>query len=225
MWHAEGKQLLARWARQQPGVEQVSVEHRTADGRRRSDVGVRLATGVVLGLEVQYSPLSDVAWIRRHEDYRHAGVVDLWFWHSRLGSQHVVLEHGAVPWNLDVVRARLRVPIAPPHQRCDGWWDLPARPYADHYPPCPGDDIRHELVSLLECGLAPSGLLLPDHLRADLEAQLDVARTDASDVRDARRRIAEREYEIAADLRLIDLRTTQALRRPRPGPEQSREAA
>lgn len=214
IYHAEGKQLLARWAREQPGVERVTVECTTPDGRRRSDVGVRMSDGTTIALEVQYSPLSDQEWLSRHEDYTQAGVVDIWFWHARLGPQGIVIENGGVPWTLDVARAALGVPLGMPHERRNGWCNELPHLYAIHHPPHPDDtEFRVDPVPLNACHLSPSGVILPGPLVEYLNEALELARMDASDVRGARRQIVECERQIAHAHRTIQ---TRALRRPTP---------
>ena len=189
VWHAEAKQLLAQWARQQEGVTDTVVEYSTADRRRRSDVGVQFADGSRLALEAQYSPLPDAVWLDRHGDYAAAGIRDIWFWHDRLGPQRIMLEHGQVPWTLDAQAQELGIPLAMQHTPSDPWWQGRPETLAVHHPPCPTDDILFRRLPLSQHTLTAEGLHLPsalqtelDHARADAAEKIDTVRKSLAEI-------------------------------------------
>jgi competence CoiA-like predicted nuclease len=72
VWHAEGKQRLARLA--QGRGAQARVEAYTPGGRRRSDVAIIMPDGRRVAIEVQLGEISDAQWQARHEDYNLGGV-------------------------------------------------------------------------------------------------------------------------------------------------------
>ncbi len=188
VWHAEGKQLLASWARGQAGSAEVVVEYWTADRRRRSDVAVRFADGSRVAMEVQYSPLPDAVWLRRHHDYAALGIHDLWFWHARLGPQRIVLEHGKAPWTLDVPARELGALLGQRHEPDERWWQQRPETLTLHHPPCPADDITIRRLPLSQYTLTAEGLLLPPALRVELD---DIVRVTAEHLDQARSLRAE----------------------------------
>jgi hypothetical protein len=159
-WHADAKKTVAAWARQQPHVVDVNVERWTRDGRRRSDVAVSFVNGTRLAIEIQQQPLTDEAWLARHRDYARAGVLDVWLWHRRIGSPGIALDEPQCHWQLNEQLDHVGVPVAEPHNHRDAD-DIGV---AQHYPPCPGDDIRiiwctWSQIQLSSVGLRPSQVL------------------------------------------------------------------
>ena len=123
VWHAEGKQDLATWARTQPGVADARVEAFTADGRRRSDVQVHFLDGSRVALELQSRWVTDDEWLCRHRDYERVGVRDVWLWHPQVGVPGIVAEHGQPGWTYAADRDRLTAMVgigAPPPSRVGG---------------------------------------------------------------------------------------------------------
>ncbi|WP_067504394.1 competence protein CoiA family protein [Actinoplanes sp. TFC3] len=178
LWHANAKQTLLRWARQQPGVADAVTEYRTADGRRRTDVEVSLTDGTRLALKVQQQPLTDEAWTRRHQDYTAAGLTDIWLWHSRLGVPGIARDEPQCHWRLAADLNAIGVPLARPHGFDGAWWMRPDhRVRALHYPPCAGDPTEVRWTALADFTAGPTGLLLPATFIAELrDATAAVAR-------------------------------------------------
>jgi hypothetical protein len=170
VWHHTAKQLIARWARSLPGVAEASVEHRTADGRRRSDVHIRLDNGTRLAIEVQQQPLTDRDWLARHHDYAAAGVIDVWLWHPNVGVPGIAVGQPQCDWQLSADLRQVGIPIAAGHARSpDGPEAVSGKPVeVEHHPPCPGDDLVFRWVPLRKLPLSPAGLGLPDDVDADL---------------------------------------------------------
>jgi hypothetical protein len=169
LWHANAKQTLLRWARQQSSVADAVMEYWTADGRRRSDIQVSLHDGTQLVIEVQQQPLTDEAWTRRHQDYAAVGVTDIWLWHPRIGVPGIARDEPQCQWLLGSGHDAIGIPVARPHGYHDDWWNRPDhRIRAPHHPPCAGDqtDIRWHPVSGFTLG--PTGLLLPTPIIAEL---------------------------------------------------------
>lgn len=176
-WHADAKKTISAWARRQPQVAEVSVERWLADGRRRSDVSVVLVDGTNIAIEIQQQPLTDDAWLDRHSDYAAAGVVDVWLWHPRIGVPGVALGEHQSHWQLNERLDRLGIPIAKPHRLRNVDHAADDLRIADHYPPCPGDQVIFHWGALTQFALAPAGLLLP----ADVQNALVAAQLKALD--------------------------------------------
>lgn len=165
IWHSTGKQYLAAWARTQPRVGDVVVEARTADGRRRSDVRVRLRDGQTVALELQSDAVSDVEWLDRHDDYRRAGISDVWLWHPRAGVPGIVHHNGMAGWIYGPDHNEMHAVVAEGHQRPNDWRTQPdAGIYFPHWPAHVGDRLRRVLVSMEDLAIDSSGLVLPDRL-------------------------------------------------------------
>jgi hypothetical protein len=153
-WHADAKSRIAAWARRQPHVADVNVEHWTADGRRRSDVAVLFTDGTRLAIEIQQQPLTDDAWLARHEDYARLGVLDVWLWHPGIGAPGIALIEPQCHWQLNEQLDRIGVPVAEPHRQRNA----NGVGVAEHYPPCPGDDVRIMWFPFTQIELSPTGL-------------------------------------------------------------------
>ncbi|MDX2970971.1 competence protein CoiA family protein [Kribbella solani] len=165
-WHAEAKQLIATWARSQPDVAKVSIEHWTPDRRRRTDVQVTLRTGERLAIEVQQQPLTDQAWRARHCDYVAAGLLDVWLWHPATGVPHVAYADGLPGWTLDLDNTAVGVQVGIAARD-----DVPLR-----WPPEPGDRTVSITVPLPDMTLARDGLHPPAWLLTQIAAAAAAAR-------------------------------------------------
>lgn len=163
LWHANAKQTILRWAKQQPCVVEARTEYWTADGRRRSDIEVLLVDGTRVVIEVQQQPLTDEDWTRRHHDYVAAGLVDVWLWHSRLGVPGIARDEPQCHWLLSPELDTVGIPLARPHGFDGDWWNRPDhRLRALHYPPCPGDVTETRWAALTDFTIGPMGLVLPN---------------------------------------------------------------
>lgn len=163
VWHAEGKQDLAAWARTQTGVTEARVEAFTSDGRRRSDVQVHFVDGTRVALELQSRWVTDDEWLCRHRDYERAGVRDVWLWHPRVGVPGIVAEHGQPGWTYAAERDRLTALVGIGAPREPGWWgtdDLES--YGPQWPAPPGKRARAVAVGFDTLTLTPDGPALPE---------------------------------------------------------------
>ena len=96
VWHAEGKHVIAGWARRQQVVASAEPE-RFIDGRaRRADIEIRFTSGARMAVELQSRLLHDDDWFARHASYIDAGIVEVWLWGPLL----------KVPWVVAVGRMR-----------------------------------------------------------------------------------------------------------------------
>jgi hypothetical protein len=185
VWHANAKQMLVRWATGQAVVVDARTEYWTADGRRRSDVQVRLTDGTELIFEVQQQPLTDETWIRRHDDYVAAGLVDVWFWHAALGVPGIARDEPQCHWLLAADLQQIGAPLATAHRLDQHWWEQPAqRLYGLHHPPCPGDEVITRWAAADQFTIDPTGLVLPSSVCRELREQAAQAAQRARQVRE-----------------------------------------
>ncbi|MFB7836220.1 competence protein CoiA family protein [Streptomyces sp. NPDC056056] len=84
LWHLSAKELLARWAAEEPTLRgwRVHIDDTPItmpEGWRRPDVLAVSPDGAArVAFEVQYSELTGEQWRVRHGFYARAGVVDIW---------------------------------------------------------------------------------------------------------------------------------------------------
>jgi hypothetical protein len=78
VFHQQGKEAVARWARQRWPEATVVVEHMTRSGERRADVMVTWPDGRQVAIEIQYSSLTVHEWRLRHLSYQGQGITDVW---------------------------------------------------------------------------------------------------------------------------------------------------
>jgi hypothetical protein len=176
-----------RWASSQPAVVEARTEYWAADGRRRSDVEIRLNDGTQLVVEVQQQPLTDDAWTRRHDDYVSAGLVDVWLWHPTLGVPGIARDEPQCNWLLASDLSQIGAPLARSHPRDEGWWEQPNfRLYGLHYPPCPGDAVITRWTDINQYSVDGNGIRLPSSIQRELREQ---AARAASRARQTRERI------------------------------------
>ncbi len=177
VWHLTSKAVLAEWARVQPGVIDVRNEAWLPDHQRRADVRIVFEDGQQLALEVQASPLTDQEWLRRHNDYRRNGIIDLWIWHPELATNWgpPAAPDGAQQlWTMDPDRRSLSLMVAKPHTSTSSQ----AAPEEDvahhvrHLPPCIGDELVPHALTLDELDLTSDGIPIPGVLRRALAAEL-----------------------------------------------------
>jgi hypothetical protein len=186
VWHANGKQRLAAWARRRPGVVSATVEAWTSDGRRRCDVSVQFRGGGMVALELQAAPITDDEWLRRHHDYRRLGVADVWLWRATSAVPGILQHHEQPGWVCGDDLAQLRALVALPHPRPPRWWEAEdLRVYGWHWPPHPDDRTVVFPVALDDVQLTRAGLQLPEATttawRADVSsAALCAARSDTA---------------------------------------------
>ncbi|MEJ2865899.1 competence protein CoiA family protein [Actinomycetospora flava] len=178
VWHAEGKQDLAAWARTQPGVAEARVEAFTADGRRRSDVQIRFSDGSRVALELQSRWVTDDEWLCRHRDYQRVGVRDVWLWHPRVGVPPIVAEHGQPGWTYATERDRLTALVGTGAARDAGWWDTDdLAPYGPRWPAPRGMRTRAVPVGFDMLTLSPTGPALPEPVVCRWRDQVQAAAT------------------------------------------------
>ena len=183
LWHAEGKQLLRRWAQDQGAS--ARVEAWTDDGRRRSDVAVTLPGGGRVALEVQLSDITDAEWLARHDDYVRVGITDVWLWHPQCWIPRVVFDRGQPAWRLDVAAGRLGLVYAQPAPpTCLSAAGAP-RCAAVHWPPCPDDRLATLWMPLAGGRLAAEGIEPSADAAAELARQAETAELRARTARQA----------------------------------------
>ncbi|WP_432128056.1 competence protein CoiA family protein [Streptomyces sp. bgisy082] len=202
VWHITTKHTLAAWARSRPGVDRVRLEQWTEDYDRRADVEVLLLDGTKIALEAQRKLMTDDGWRTRHRDYARQGVVDVWFWRSRVHFPHIVLDEGLPVWFYSVSKKEAATALGRPHERVLQWWqaqDLSV--FALHHPPCALDGLERVTMPLNAVGLEAGGAVLPQELRkrvldSQREVQEEVRRLKDDAARHARsvREAQERAY-------------------------------
>ncbi|MGN2641013.1 competence protein CoiA family protein [Nocardia takedensis] len=165
LWHLNGKMVLARWARRQPGVVDVRTEAWLPGGERRSDVLVVFADGRRVALEVQSGPVTDYEWTTRHEDYRRNDVVDVWLWRGDSPPRWIVVGdsgNGQQLWTLDPDERSVRLLVGLPHRaRVPGSSAEDAGCMVAHLPPCVEDRLLGFRFRLDELELTPLGITVP----------------------------------------------------------------
>ncbi|MEV6363210.1 competence protein CoiA [Nocardia asteroides] len=177
VWHLTSKAVLAEWARLQPGVIDVRNEAWLPDHQRRADVRIVFDDGQQLALEVQASPLTDQEWLRRHNDYRSNGIIDLWIWHPDFPPNWgpLAAPDGAQQlWTMDPDRRSLSLMVAKPHSSASSQ-AVPEEDVAHcvrHLPPCIGDELVPHALALDELDLTPQGISIPGGLRRALAVEL-----------------------------------------------------
>ena len=166
VWHLDTKAVIAAWARQQPGVARVEVEHVLADWSRRADVMVTFESGQLVAIEAQFSRHTDGEWLARHADYARAGVVDVWIWANHWWAD--VARRAEKPvWMFDPAGQKLRTQVAEPHEH-RGATAQARDVYRMHWPACPGDATRWPTFSLEDCTLDVDGIHPPAAFREEL---------------------------------------------------------
>ncbi|MFD6329217.1 competence protein CoiA family protein [Streptomyces niveus] len=184
LWHIQAKLRLERWALSLPNVVEARQERWIPTRERRTDVHVRLASGSRLALEAQSDLMTDQLWQDRHRDYATAGIQDVWFMRPGAAVPHVLLAEQAQVYVLDLGERTVRVMWGQPHPRSGRWWEArDLTHFALHHPPCPGDDIHQESVTLAELGLNERGLVLPERLADKLAGEHRTARRSADSAR------------------------------------------
>ena len=154
--HARGKQALRGWAMDQ-GFP-ARVEARTADGRRRSDVGVILPGGARVAIELQCSEITDAEWLDRHEDYVRAGITDVWLWGPGVWIPRVVFRYGQPGWRFDRETGKLGLICAHPDPAAVTAASTAPECAIVHTPPCPGDRLDCLWMPLASARLGADGI-------------------------------------------------------------------
>ncbi|HEY0581156.1 MAG TPA: competence protein CoiA family protein [Chloroflexota bacterium] len=77
-FHLLAKQQIGEWLRSQAPDAEVHVDHHAVDNGQIPDVLARFPDGRRFAFEVQYSPMTAEAWLRRHHGYREQSVTDVW---------------------------------------------------------------------------------------------------------------------------------------------------
>ncbi|MBQ1009436.1 hypothetical protein KBX53_00375 [Micromonospora sp. M51] len=186
LWHANAKQTIKRWAKNQPGVTEARTEYWTADGRRRSDVEALLTDGTHLVVEVQQQPLTDEDWTHRHHDYVAAGLVDVWLRHARLGVPGIARSEPQCHWLLSPELDTVGTPLTRPHSFDGDWWNRPDHRFrAPHHPPCPGDMTETRWAALTDFTIGPTGFALPITVLVELRNHA----SEAARLAETRRRL------------------------------------
>lgn len=181
LWHAEGKQLLRRWAEAQGAAAQV--EAWTDDGRRRSDVAVTLPGGGRVALEVQLGDITDTEWLARHHDYLQAGITDVWLWHPGTWVPRVIFDCGQPGWKLDVAAGKIGLIYHPAGQAPLSRPGEPPPCRTVHWPPCPADPLDTLWMPLPSARLTSEGIKPSAETDAQLAwlAKAAVLRTEAAE--------------------------------------------
>lgn len=181
VWHLTSKAVLAEWARLQPGVIEVRNEAWLPNHQRRADVRIVFDDGQQLAMEVQASPLTDQEWLRRHNDYRGNGIIDLWIWHPDFPPHWGPLaapDSAQQLWTMDPDLRSLSLMVAKPHPSASSQ----AAPEEDvvhhvrHLPPCIGDELVPHAFTLDELDLTSHGISIPGGLQRALAVELQLER-------------------------------------------------
>jgi len=197
IWHAKGKQRLCRWAKAHGGT--AKVEAYTPDRRRRSDVAVTLADGHKVAIEVQLGEVTDAEWLARHHDYVQAGIVDVWLWYAATWVPRVVFEAGQPGWILDLENDRLGMLYARPETPAGMQRSGEQGCGEVHWPPCWGDQLGIQWMSVNSAQLAPEGIRPSEDAAADVVRQASARAAQADAPREERQ--AQVDVARAADRR------------------------
>lgn len=180
VWHADGKLLIAHWARRQPGIATAELEWCTPNKRRRADVLLTMTDGTRMAVELQSRLLTDGAWTDRHTDYERQNIIDLWLWHPHCPPPWILQERGTPLWFLDVTQQSIGIPIGRPHPRPGDWYRAPdPTVFGLHHPPCINDTINTRWYRLGQMPADHTGLHLPASLAKELAADADRLRSHA----------------------------------------------
>lgn len=183
LWHAEGKQLLRRWAQDQGAS--ARVEAYTDDRRRRSDVAITFPGGGSVALEVQLGDITDASWLARHDDYVRAGITDVWLWHPGAWIPRVLFDSGQPGWRLDLAAGELGLVHAQPAPATAILAPRTPRCTAVHWPPCPNDRLDIFWMPLAAARLVTEGIRPSADAAAELARQAETARLRAEAARQA----------------------------------------
>ena len=219
VWHLSAKAVLADWARGQPGVIDVTVERLTPDRARRSDVRVRFRVGRQVALEVQATPLTDLEWSVRHADYQRQGITDVWLWRFGIRPHWIAASQRQSLWELDPSAQRAYLVLGAAHDRPPHWWAAEElHLFAQHEPPCVGDDLVREELDLNTIGLTAEGLVIPESIHREISAAHARVRNEAEQARAAMASRRQSRPAGSPGCRPIPRPTQQATSGPQPLP-------
>ncbi len=190
LWHEQGAQHIAQWAKAQHAAFEVALEKGSADRKRRPDVTVTGRAGEV-AFEVQYASHGVDDWKQRHADLQEQYLAQTWLLGHR-GEHFKLTPDGRLKFSA-LVHAMVEVGCIPVWINAETGQVLTAWSEPDEFGPTPPSGAaayRHKIVSLAECKLTAEGLRTPalDALKEAAERRADAVRRRAQMLHDARER-------------------------------------
>lgn len=76
--HFFAKELIGQWLKCSYQGASVHVDDEPVDNGQRPDVLAKFPDGRTFAFEVQYSPITEAEWRRRHAGYKAEGIIDVW---------------------------------------------------------------------------------------------------------------------------------------------------